>query len=222
MADEEKLQSNVQPDKTQQEPEPQEQEVKKEENVVAKNFEALREAKRKIERERDEALHKLKELEEKKEPLPQEDNEEDHVSQKLKDMESQLREHQTNYAATSTEMKLRSEFKDFDSVVNKDNIDILRERYPEVADTIFSSNNLYHKAKTAYTVMKKLGIALDNDTLSQGGKISKNLEKPRASNSASPTNSSTPLSKLNEYDRDNLSKEEKDRIYREMKRLADL
>jgi len=194
-----------------------------------KNFKALREAKERIEKERDLALLKLQEHDKKTQHAIVEENydinlgEDDlaegkhlkKVSAHIKKLESQLKSYQQQSSEIGVEAKLKSQYPDFDNVVCKDNIELLRNAYPEIAQTLNSSTDLYNKAVSAYTMIKKLGIQKEDNFQQQRELAQKNSAKPKPLTSVSPQQGDSPLSHANAF-ASGLTEDLKKQLYREM------
>lgn len=215
---------------TTQEQQPTPQPVVAEEPSAEKeNWRLMREREKQLQRERDEAHKKLREYESliaAKNKQTEEDDEvhlnpDDipewkHVDKKIKKLESQIRGYQQQAVESAIESRLKSQYPDFDSVVNPDTIDMLRNSYPEVAATLNSSTDLYNKAASAYTIIKKMGIVPDNAYDRDKELALRNASKPRPLTSVSPQEgSSGPLSKANAFAQ-GLTDELKKELYREM------
>lgn len=101
-----------------------------------------------------------------------------------------------------TEMRLKMEMPDLDTVVNSETLNSLRKMYPELSNTVNSHPDLYTKAKAAYTIIKKLNIApVDSnpyDYEADKRKIQQNISKPRAVQSVTPRQSA--LAQSSAYD----------------------
>lgn len=184
------------------------------ESAQAKNFRALREKSEKIERERDEALRRLAEYSQQKQIEQPEDLEFNvgdddlaegkhlkKVDKKLKRLEEQLRSSQAAAYQLSVEAKLKSQFPDFDKVVSKDNVESLRAAFPEIAESLNSTSDLYTKAISAYTLIKRLGIAPEEAPAYQNDRAIaiKNAAKPKPTNSVSPQHGQSPLQRANAF-----------------------
>jgi hypothetical protein len=179
-----------------------------------RNFRALREKADRIQRERDEALVRLKHYEAaqnvESEALnlgPDDLAEGKHlnkVENKIKALEHQL-----------MESKLRSQYPDIDSVVNDDTIAILKAKHPELAQTIGANKNLYSQAVTAYTMIKQLGISQDTTYDADKNLAQRNASKPKPLASVAPQQGDTPLSRANAF-ANGLTDELKKQLHREM------
>lgn len=121
------------------------------------------------------------------------------VNKHIKKLEQQLQQYQQQTAVNATEMRLKNQYPDFDTVVSKDNLDSLRLAYPEIAQTLNSSTDLYSKAVSAYTMIKKLGINVEDSYMAEKAHIQKNASKPKPLASISPQQGDSPLSKVNAF-----------------------
>lgn len=203
-------------------PEKQVEEIPEEkpqvESVQATNFKTLRKATAKAERERDDAIARLKEAQKSSSASPSTKKKPSNIAEQIKDLEFKIQQQQLHTEAITTETTLRQQYSDFDQIVNKENLAFLKDSYPELASTIHASNNLHDKAVAAYTMIKRLGLTPSAVTPEQE-KISSNLSKPRSANSASPQSSSTPLSRIDEFSGP-MDSATKRRIWNEMDKLS--
>jgi len=195
-----------------------------------RNLRILRERAERIERERDAAIQRLSEIEARNKPAdsPEEDYsinlgaddlaEGKHLtkmSSKIKKLEEQIKSYQQQSTTMTTEARLKAEYPDFDKVVSKDNIEVLKETYPELAMTLQSSPDLYAKAKSAYTLIRKLGIHVDDNFEREREIVQKNANKPKPVASVSPQQGESPLSRANAF-ANGLTTELKEQLYKEM------
>ena len=204
--------------------------AKPQENSEHKNFRELREARDRASRERDDAVRRLQEYETRSsthqaQPYEEEDDlsidadslvEGKHlktVNKKIKQLEKSL-QHATT---TAIENSLRAKFSDFDTVVSQDNITLLRDMYPEVAQVISSSPDLYSKSVAAYNFIKSQGLHNHKNYDQDREQAQRNANKPRPLIS---TKNSSPLSQVNDFAKTHMTEEYKDRIYKEMLELA--
>lgn len=179
----------------------------------ASSFKALREKAERIERERDEAIYRLQQFESQKQQQS-ESNDEDFnlgpddiaegkhlskVSKKIQKLENQLKQYEQKSQTQSTESRIKSQFPDFDRVVSKDNIELLNQQYPEIANTLRNSQDLYSTAVSAYTLIKQFGI--HQDDLYERDRImaQKNAAKPKPVASVNPQHGESPLSRANAF-----------------------
>lgn len=209
-------------------PEPQEApQQETQESDAARNFRALREAKEKAERERDEMLRMITQVQSQKKaaPIEEEDdihlNPDDlvewkHVDKKIKKLESQIKNYQSQSAVAVTEARLKSQYPDFDSVVSQQNVAQLSSQYPELANALASTSDLYSQAVSAYTLIKKLGISPEDDTYARDRERAKvNASKPRPLASVSPQQGDSPLSRANAFAQ-GLTEDLKNQLHKEM------
>lgn len=163
-----------------------------------RNFRNLRQKAARLERERDEAMQRLRTYEK---PAVEEQDltignddlaEGKHINKvqsKIKNLEAQL-----------IETRLRTQYPDIDSVVSEENLATLQREYPDIATTIGSSSNLYSKAVSAYTILKKLGIHNSVSPYEQEkAAAQRNAAKPRPLASVSPQQGDSPLSHANAF-----------------------
>lgn len=185
-----------------------------EETPQQKSFKAIREKAERAERERDDALRKLRDIESQKASSQEEDYEirlgpDDlaegkhlsKVSQQIKKLQAELNEYRRKSTADTTEALIKAEYPDFDKIVSRDNIEALKNSYPELAQTLNSSNDMYVTAKAAYTLIKKLGISQDTSSSYDAEKeaAQKNYAKPRPLASVSPQRGDSALSQANQF-----------------------
>lgn len=142
------------------------------------------------------------------------------VSKHIKRLESQIQQYQQQAAVSSVEVKLKSQYADFDSVVTKENLENLKATYPEIAHTINSSNDLYSKAVSAYTMIKKLGIGQVDDFAQEKELAQKNAAKPKPLASVSPQRGNNALDNANAFASGKLTDELKAQLRKEMHESA--
>jgi len=189
------------------------------------SFKAVREAKERAERERDllmaqmiEMQSRAKQPEKVEQPLEPEFDEQDFaidedalvegkyvkkVVSEIKSLKKQLETFKNQTSQISVEAKIKAHFPDFEEVVSKENVEILNAEYPEIAQSLKDTKDIYAKAKAAYTVMKKFGIGqIDQELImKQKEKIKAvaNVSKPRPLASISPQQGDSPLSRANAF-----------------------
>ncbi len=197
------------------------------ESDAARNFRALREAKERAERERDEALRIVTQIHSQKKTDPIEEDEDihlnpddlvewKHVDKKIKKLESQIKNYQSQSTVAATEARLKSQYPDFDSVVSQQNVAQLSSQYPELANALASTNDLYSQAVSAYTLIKKLGISPEEDAYAKDRERAKtNASKPRPLASVSPQQGDSPLSRANAFAQ-GLTEDLKKQLHQEM------
>ena len=130
-------------------------------------------------------------------------------------MENELKQYRQQSVVESTETRLKAQFSDFDRIVSKENIESLRESYPEVAASIHANPDLYGRAVAAYTLIKQFGIAKDQLIEADRALVQKNAAKPRPMASISPQQGDSPLSKANAF-ANGLTDDLKNQLWKEM------
>ena len=201
------------------------------EDRAAANFRRLREKADRVERERDEAVRRLQELEARaSQASTQSDDDDVHiapddlaegkhlskVTQKIKRLENELKQYKQQSTVDSAEARLKAQYSDFDKVVSRENIEALRDAYPELATSIHSTPDIYSRAVSAYTMIKKMGIYQDTQQYSADREIAqRNAAKPKPTASISPQQGDSPLSKANAF-ANGLTKELKAQLIKEM------
>ena len=198
------------------------------------NIKALRDKTERIERERDELTRRLQDLETRNNPKPIEEEdyslnigetdlaEGRHLSKLQKQMRRQqeeLTKAQAQMQSMFIETRLKTEHPDIDKIVTSDNLKSLSEMYPEVASMLNSSTDYYSKAKSAYTMIKKFGIHVEDTFASERELAQKNAHKPRPLASVSPQQADSPLSRANAF-ANGLTPELKVQLLKEMDEAA--
>lgn len=207
--------------------------VEKTESPSAKHFKAVRELKERAERERDEAVKRAQDLEARyaaprnDQPLEQDadfsiGNDELAEGKHLKavvnevnKLKKELKNYQSQSSSSLVEARLKMEYPDIEKVVSKENIEILSMQYPDLADTINSSPDLYKKAVSAYTLIKKLGIQPEDTYHEDRARAQINAAKPRPLTSVNPQQGDSPLSHANAF-ANGLTDELKSQLLKEM------
>ncbi len=206
--------------------------IQQEEGWQAKNFKKLRLEAEQVKAERDDMARRLAAYEAAQQkaryeqaPIDEELNisasdlvEGKHLQQyakKMKQLEQQMYQQQQQNSATLAQAQIRAKFPDFDRVVNEDNIEQLRYAYPELANTLNSSTDLYSTAVSAYTMIKNLGFGPKEDYMAQKAQAQKNAAKPKPLASVNPQQGDSPLSKANAF-ANGLTDELKAQLRREM------
>ncbi len=230
----ETLQDALQPEVAVPTEQPTEQATPEEQVTEQKNnFEELRKQKARAERERDEAMQQLKNIEaQKAQTAIQQTNEAQytmglaendivegkHLTQtnnEIKKLREEVLRYQQQSSELTTEARLKAQYPDFDAIVSRDNIEALRSQYPEIAQTLNTSTDLYSKAASAYTLIKKFGIGQPDPFASDKAKAQANAAKPRPTASLSPQTGESPLSNANAF-ANGLTDDLKKNLYKEM------
>jgi hypothetical protein len=230
----------------QQEEQPEEQEEQIEEQQAQQasqkeeNIRALREAKIRAERERDQLMREREEYQRylayqqqmQQQMQPQEDYniniaaddiaEGKHlhkINKRLQKMEQdyqqRLQVYEQQAAALAVESRLRVQFPDIDKVINAENIAYLREHEPEFAMSLNANQDLYSKSVAAYKIIKKLGLHAEPEDLQAQAQYYQNVRKPLPSNAISVQQKTSPISQASAYGA-GLTKEMKAQARREL------
>lgn len=220
-------------DTTQQEIDNSNEEVvQKQETGQQKHFRELRQKMERIQRERDEALNYIKNIEAKTTINNNNNTVDDeefsldpdaiaegkHISRvnnKIKKLEDQLRSYQQQSHESVTEAKLKAKYNDFDKIVSHDNVEVLRKSYPEIWATINSTQDLYNKAVSAYTLIKELRLGPDDSYDEDKMAVQRNVSKPRPLTSVSPQQGGSPLERANAF-ANGLTEDLKEQLRKEM------
>lgn len=193
--------------------------------AAERNHALLREKAERLERERDEALKRLQEISYKK---PEEIEEElahpndlvegktvNKLQKEVRALRKVQEESNKKLQESYAEMRIKTQYPDFDDICSKENLEEFRSQYPELAESIISTGDTYKAAVSAYTAIKNMGISHKKTYDEDISRINKNSTKPRASASISPSKGDTPLDQANLY-ASGLTKELKAKLRKEM------
>jgi len=211
--------------------------TKTKENNEQENWRAIRKKAEQLQKERDEALRLVEEAQKRlissnqPQPTTQEDIDEPlhlkeddfvegkHLSKfekKIKRLEQQLHTYNTRSTEMAVEAQLKSQYPDFTQVVSEENLKTLRMAYPELAATINnSSSDLYSKALSAYTLIKRFGLYQEDTYSTERDNANINAKKPKPLASINPQTSDSPLSHANAFAQ-GLTEDLRKQLYREM------
>lgn len=219
MIDEEKVEvtENQEVEQVEEQPEVQEHPVQPKETAQAKNFRELRERTERAERERDEYYRKVRDLEARtnNNPAPVEDDDEEFaiapdelvegkhlakLARENKQIKRELKEFRQQASQMTDETRLKIEFPDLEKVVTTENLKLLEEMEPEVANMIKNSTgSLYERGKGAYKMLKKYGVDTRETYEAEKEIIKKNTSKPKPLASVSPQKGDNPLAMANAF-----------------------
>lgn len=193
-----------------------------------RNLARLRHAREQAEYERDQALRYIEQMQS-QQKQPQQAEPEDNfnwesdefveaktVNQKLKQMENKLRNYEAQTAYQVTEARLKAQYQDFDRVVNRESIEALRASYPEIAESLHQTPDIYNKAVSTYNIIKKFGLANSDKNLVDKAQVARNAAKPKTSNSIAPQAGDSPLNKANDFANGFLSEDRKAQLWAEI------
>lgn len=135
------------------------------------------------------------------------------LKNELKTTKKQFEEFHQQNSVANAEVRLKSQFADFDSVVSRENIEKLAQQKPALYRSIMANQDIYDRGYTAYEMIKSSGIGV-NEYAEVDKRIADNREKPRAAAAVAPQMGETPLARVGEYDRRTLSEERKEQLRR--------
>jgi hypothetical protein len=122
------------------------------------------------------------------------------IKQQLAQERALLQEQRAAAQAQAVENKLRSQYPDFDKVVTPDTVSMLQYMDPEFSSGLNFKANPYATAVSAYLAIKEKGIYKNDSYIAEKQRVQDNAAKPRLSPASGSTQqSSSPLSKANEY-----------------------
>lgn len=137
------------------------------------------------------------------------------IKKELKNTRKQLEQFHQKTALEQAELRLKSQFSDFDNVVTQENIQKLAQTKPVSYRSIMANADIYDRGYIAYELLKSSGILNDNYQAIDK-KIEQNKGKPRSSANVSPQASETPLTRVGDYDRRVLTEERKEQLRRQV------
>lgn len=137
------------------------------------------------------------------------------LKQEVRNTKKQFQEYNQQIALTQADMRLKSQFSDFDRVVSKENLDKLALQKPALHRTIYSATDIYDRGYAAYEMIKGSGI-LNDEFQEVDKRLEDNKSKPRAAANIAPQSSDTPLTRVGDYDRRILSEERKEQLRRQV------
>jgi hypothetical protein len=198
---------------------------------VNMRIKALRLAKEKAERERDDILrlaqmnNALNKPQEEKQVTksrnrlrPEELVDGSHVNElddELQQLKQQLLRQQQQSYNENSKLRLKAKFNDFEQVVNQETIEMLQVLQPEIAQTLNSTQDIYAAGVTAYNIIKNLGLKPEANYESDIKRIQTNAVKPKPMVSINPQQGESALSQANAF-ANGLTPELKDQLYKDM------
>ena len=84
--------------------------------------------------------------------------------------------------AATVEERVKLRFNDFDDVVTQENIELLKQKKPELASSVASNPDPYAQAVAAYDALKMIGAQEMSKTSVEKEKALKNAQKPLSVN----------------------------------------
>ena len=118
----------------------------------------------------------------------------------------------------TAEERLENKHNDFRSVCSPENIEKLKERFPDLARSIATNPDAFSQGKAAYDLIVSLGIQ-NNDAQQNRDKMQANQQKPQLTSGSKPG----PLDSAHMFEsgqRPSLTKNLKDNLWQEMQAAA--
>ncbi len=171
-----------------------------------RNIAKLRETAKRAEYERDEMYRRLQQIEagKKVEQSPDDIAEVRHIRELEEKIDRKL-----------TQYNLKSQYPDFDEVVNDETIASLRDLYPDIAAALHASPNNEAKGSSVYKIIKKMGIYREDTFKNEKEQAVNNATKPRPLTSVSPQQGESPLARANAF-ANGLTDELREQLRKEM------
>ena len=149
-----------------------------------------------------------------------------HLKKYIKKLEKKIESNEkrfSEYNETNAEMRLKSQFNDFDNVVTNENLRKLQQQKPALYRTILANPDLYDKGYTAYELIKNSGIASNNnnDYEDVDRRVAQNQSKPRSASNVAPQVSESPLGEVTNIGRRIISEKQAAEIIRQSSQYAD-
>lgn len=139
---------------------------------------------------------------------------------RLSEQEKQIKELNEKLAILEAKSEM-DRIKDFNDVVNDDNLKTFQRLYPEDYAVVMTNPDLRLKSKAAYNMIKNYGIA--NPLLKDvDERVEANKRKPQSSSVSSPQSSASPLATFNPDGRRVMSEADRDRILAEVERKRNM
>jgi cell fate (sporulation/competence/biofilm development) regulator YlbF (YheA/YmcA/DUF963 family) len=180
------------------------------ETQADRNFRALTEKAKRLERERDEAIRIAQAQQ------PQQTKEQDFeftkaddelveakdvkaILREFKSVKEQLKKHQQISTEMTEEAMIRAQYPDYEKVVTQENIEALREKDPDLFETLRSSTSFRAKAVSVYKQIKNNGLYTEDTFTAERELAQRNANKPKPLASMSPQQGDSPLSRANAF-----------------------
>jgi len=208
-----------------------EQQAAGEQSVQNVRFETLREARQKAEQERDNLRRQLEYLQMQQQvgqqPQAQQAQQQFqigdndyvqgvHLKKQFEAMEAKQQRHLDELKERTINASIAVECPDYDKVVTPENLAVLEKAYPQVAATLNASTDKYNNRKTAYTLMKNLGIASSQSHDKAVAQAKVNSQAPLPSTSVKQQQGGGgPISHLNSF-ADSSAPESRELTYQQM------
>lgn len=138
------------------------------------------------------------------------------LKNELQQTKKQFEEMSQTTTQSSAELRLKSKYSDFDSVVTPENVQKLAQLKPALYRSVMANADWYDKGESAYELIKNVVKA--DEYQEQERRIEENARKPRAAAVAAPQASDSPLARFGDYDRLVLTEERRQQV---LKRLEE-
>lgn len=103
--------------------------------------------------------------------------------------------------AATVDERVKLKFSDYDEVVNKDNIELLKQTEPELAWSLSQNPDPYNQAVAAYKLLKKIVPAKENSMPLEKKKAMENAQKPQSVQAAAKSSAFSDLNQFADMDR---------------------
>lgn len=166
-------------------------------SAQAENFRNLRRAKEQAEQRAIEAERRARELEAQYKQTEQQYAPDDLVERRYVDQ--QLNQYKREVQQLSTEYKLKTNYPDFDKVVNTQTIEMLKEKNPTMALALSQVPDEYAKAAAAYEAIRNLGLYNEDVYAKDRDMAQERANMPRPLASIAPQKNDSPLAQANAF-----------------------
>lgn len=136
------------------------------------------------------------------------------LKKELKETKQQFQKYSQESAISNAEVRLKSQFPDFDKVVSAENIEKLKNEKPALFRSIMANPDIYDQGYTAYEMIKS--TAQPDPYAHEEKRLEENRMKPRSSATAAPQANESALSRVGDYDRRVLSESRKNELLRQV------
>lgn len=137
-----------------------------------------------------------------------------HLKSLYKEIDNLKSELERSKAAT-VEDRLQMKYPDFSDVVTKENIELLKQTEPELAESIYHSPDPYKQAVAAYKLLKKVGVNQEQSMPVEKKKAIENSQKPVSVQAVSKQSA---IGNAHLFE-NGLTKELKDQLWKEMQEI---
>lgn len=143
------------------------------------------------------------------------------IKQELKETKQKFEEYHKKNSLDQAEVRLKSQFTDFDAVVTQENLEKLAATKPALYRSIMANSDIYDRGYTAYELLKNSGMS-DKNYERQDKRLEDNKAKPRSASNVAPQSGDTPLTRVGDYDRRVLTEARKEELRRSVEEAKKL